>query len=85
MELQDAHRRLDAVESGLSEVRSRQAAYMTKHHELELDMVKMRADTAYIMKSVDGISSGIKTLLFVVIGAFITAIITFIIRGGLSI
>lgn len=85
MEHQDTHRRLEAVETGLSEVRNRQTSYMTKHHELELDMVKMRADTAYIMKSVDGISSGIKTLLFVVIGAFVTAIITFIIRGGLSI
>lgn len=85
MEHQDTHRRLDAVETGLNEVRSRQTTYMTKHHEIELEMVKMRADTAYIMKSVDGISSGIKTLLFVIIGAFVTAVITFIIRGGLSI
>lgn len=85
MEHQETSRRLDAVESGLSEVRTRQAEYVTKHHAIELDMVKMRADTTYIMKSVDGISTGIRTLLFVVIGAFITAIITFIIRGGLSI
>lgn len=76
--------RIENLESDMKEVKSNQSQYIGKHHELDKEMVGIKADLAYIRGGFDKLGGNINKLLFTIASAFVVAIVAFIVKGGIS-
>jgi len=76
--------RIENLEVDMREVKANQINYMGKHHELDKEMVGLKTDMTYVRESVAKITSNTNYLLLTVVGGFLLAIVTFIVKGGLS-
>lgn len=76
--------RIENLEIDMRELKTNQGTYINKHHELDKEMVSIKADLAYIRGGFDKLGGNINKLLFTIASAFVVAIVAFIVNGGLS-
>lgn len=75
---------VDEVWLRVNEISKTQSTYVNEHHKLEMQILEIRTDLAYIRKAQDSLSGGINKVLYAIGTGFIVAFVAFIVRGGLS-
>ena len=76
---------VEELKRWIEKISATQATYVSEHHKLEKQIIEMRADIHYIRKSSESLQSNINKIMFIVIGGFASAMIAFIVSGGMSI
>ena len=75
---------VDILREDVTLIKERQLFYMAEHHNLEKEVVKIKADLEYIKKSQDSLNSNINKILFIIGGGFIMAAVAWVVGGGLA-
>lgn len=74
---------INLLRSDVSKITERQAMYVEDQHQLEIEMVELKANLSYLCKGQDSMNANMTRLLFIIGGSFIAGIVGFIVKGGL--
>jgi hypothetical protein len=54
------------------------------YHKIDKDVVQVQSDVKYIRRSQDNLNLNLNRIMLILVGSIITAVVTFIVKGGLS-
>jgi len=83
MTLQHLKEDIEQVRDDVKALNERQIHYVDEHHELEKEVVAINSDLSHIRKGQEAMTANMTRLMFIVIGSFASAIVVFIVKGGL--
>jgi septal ring factor EnvC (AmiA/AmiB activator) len=82
---------VSGMESEITEIKNNISALQTRldslereQHKLDKQLVEIKSDLNYLKSSQDSLNSNLSKFLWIVGGGFIAAVVSFIIKGGLT-
>ena len=74
---------IEQVRADVQKLADRQMHYVEEHYELGKEVVAIKSDVSHIRKGQEAMTANMTRLMFIVVGAFVSAFALFIIKGGL--
>lgn len=76
-------REIEEIKEDIKTIQARQQQYIGLHHGCEKELVLLKSEIKHVKTRMDVFSANVSKILWIVLGGFAAAIVSFIVQGGL--
>ena len=84
-ELDYINREIRDIKADIKAMEQHQSDTSADYHKMDKDVVQVQSDVKYIRKSQDNLNMNLNRVMLILIGSIITAVVTFIVKGGFAV
>lgn len=74
----------DDMKEQLAGLRSRLAHLEQEQHRIDIQLVEIKSDLHYLKSGQDSLNSNLSKFLWIVGGGFLAAVVSWVVKGGMS-
>jgi uncharacterized protein (DUF3084 family) len=83
-ELEYINREIRDLKADVKVIEQQQHDHASEFHKIDKDVVQVQTDVKYIRQSQDSLNLNLNRIMLILVGSIITAVITFIVKGGFA-